>query len=354
MFPLSVRESGQIDLLRRQYLQLLEPDLLAIPSVEMLRKPNVQQLLYNEMFNSDNSMFAPTGRYQLRVLKELVLRLESSFTDPEEDEISDELMACLTTLMASPTLPPSTAALQKSYVTYTTPMYGPSSDEPSAVTTLESPSLLSSSGATGLRTWPAALSLGTYLASHTGKACVDGKNILELGAGTGFLSIFCAKHAGALHVLATDGDGGAVDDIGANIYLNGLEGSGKMETAVLKWGHALIEELLSGQNEGRTYDVVLGADVIYDIDAIPALVATLLDLFNKYPRIEALIAATVRNENTLKAFINACNTNNFYLQDVGFHTPPMSQQSGFFHPTTTQIRILCIKNSRAAKVVEQS
>ncbi len=85
MSPLSARESGQVDLLRRQYLQLLEPDLLTIPSVEMLRRPDVQHLLYDNMFNSDNLMFAPTGRYQLRVVKELVLRIETSFADPEED-----------------------------------------------------------------------------------------------------------------------------------------------------------------------------------------------------------------------------------------------------------------------------
>ncbi len=164
--------------------------------------------------------------------------------------------------MASPAIPPSTVALQKSYVTYTAPIYNRSIHEASVVTTLESRALLSSSGSTGLRTWDAALHLGAYLASHTGKACVHGKNILELGAGTGFLSIFCAKHAGAIHVLATDGDGDAVDDIGANIYLNGLEDSGRIETIVLKWGHALIDELLSGQDEGRMYDVVLGADVV--------------------------------------------------------------------------------------------
>lgn len=85
MYILSAEESGQIDLLRRQYLQLLEPGLLTFPPAELLKRPDVQHLLYHNMFNTENPMFAPTGRYQLRVLKELVRRIETAFTDPEED-----------------------------------------------------------------------------------------------------------------------------------------------------------------------------------------------------------------------------------------------------------------------------
>ena len=177
-------------------------------------------------------------------------------------EISNNLMDCLTTLLASPIVPASTAALQKSYVTYTVPINNPETQEVSTVTTLESRALLSHSGNTGLRTWEAALHLGAYLATASGRALVHGKNVLELGAGTGFLSIFCAKHAGASHTLATDGDGGTVDDIGANIYVNGLERSRRIRATVFKWGHALIDELLSPPAEARVYDVALGADVV--------------------------------------------------------------------------------------------
>lgn len=164
--------------------------------------------------------------------------------------------------MATPAVPAFTAALQKSYVTYTAPIYAGAAHNSSTVTTLESRALLSSSGVTGLRTWEGALHLGAYIASPTGRALLHGSTVLELGAGTGFLSIFCAKHAGARYVLATDGDGGVVDDIEANIYLNGLEKSGRVESTVLKWGHSLVHELLSHPEEERIYDIVLGADVV--------------------------------------------------------------------------------------------
>ena len=78
-------EIFQIEILCRQFLQVLEPELLAIPGPEMLRKLDVQQLLYKQMFCTQNLMFAPSSRYQLRVLKALVSKIEQSISDPEED-----------------------------------------------------------------------------------------------------------------------------------------------------------------------------------------------------------------------------------------------------------------------------
>lgn len=40
--------------------------------------------------------------------------------------------------------------------------------------------------------------------------------------------------------------------------------------------------------------------------------------------------------------------NNFCYRDVDFASPPSDQQTGFFHPTTTQIRILSITRSETS------
>ncbi len=85
MVPLSPSDADSIELLRKQYLQLLEPELLAIPGPEMLRRPEVQHLLYENMFHPEHLKFAPDSRYQLRVLKKLISRIESSIADPDED-----------------------------------------------------------------------------------------------------------------------------------------------------------------------------------------------------------------------------------------------------------------------------
>lgn len=144
-------------------------------------------------------------------------------------------------------------------MTYTAPSF--SQDAPE-ITLLEARSLMASSGTTGLRTWEAALLLGTYLFSSAGKSIVQNKNIIELGAGTGFLSILCAKHLGAQYVLATDGSGQALNDLESNVFLNGLKGTEVINAAVLIWGHMLNDEMLEGADEKRSYDLVIGADVV--------------------------------------------------------------------------------------------
>jgi len=153
----------------------------------------------------------------------------------------------------------SEAAQQKSYVTYTAPLR--ESDAP-RITLLEAPSLLASSGTTGFRTWEAALHLGSYLVSEHGRSLVSTKNVLELGAGTGFISILCAKHLGTRHVLATDGSQEVVNGLKTNISVSGLDESEKIGANILQWGHALIGGIADCRAEKQVYDLAIGADVV--------------------------------------------------------------------------------------------
>ena len=75
----------QVELLRRQYLQLIDPNELAIPCNEALRSPDLQGRIYNSMFNETSLRFSPPDRYKFRVLKELVAAIEQAIVDPEED-----------------------------------------------------------------------------------------------------------------------------------------------------------------------------------------------------------------------------------------------------------------------------
>ncbi len=297
---LDAETAWEIELLRRQYLQLIDPHELAIPSIEALRLPGVQARIHASMFNQAGLRFPPPDRYKYRVLKKLVAAIEQAIVDPEEDvgfpyfissilgtflpsitffsyetsaqitetdvstlqciqEISDELTSCLAELLTQSFARDSEAATQKSYITYSKPtraLYAP------ALTLLEAGSLLASSGTTGFRTWEAALFLGTYLCSAQGQHLIRGKSVLELGAGTGFLSILCAKHLGARYVLATDGSREVVTDLQTNMSLNGLHSGISTDTAIFLWGHTLVGEVLDIDQETRTFDVVFGADVV--------------------------------------------------------------------------------------------
>lgn len=168
-----------------------------------------------------------------------------------------ELIRQIPTELENPCNGRVTEAVNYGYVTYTAPSFSLSAP---TLTLCEGRSLLASGGDTGLRTWEAALLLGTYLYTE-GRELVHQKKILELGAGTGFLSILCAKHLGSFHVVATDGSPKCVNDIDANICLNGLEGDQGISSAVLQWGH-LGEKLLNSQDVNYQYDLILGADVV--------------------------------------------------------------------------------------------
>jgi len=79
------RDMESVELLRRQYLQLLDPEELAFPGPSLLRLPDVQARIYETMFEESKLQYAPPERYRFRVLKRLVKALEQSIEDPEED-----------------------------------------------------------------------------------------------------------------------------------------------------------------------------------------------------------------------------------------------------------------------------
>lgn len=74
-----------VELLKRQYLQLIDPEELTLPCKELLKLPDTQAQIYNDMFDESKTKYALPERYRLRVLKRLVKALEDAIEDPEED-----------------------------------------------------------------------------------------------------------------------------------------------------------------------------------------------------------------------------------------------------------------------------
>ena len=257
-------------------------------------------------------------------------------------------MASLSSLLAQPLPSELAAAQEKSHVTYTPSLLSPSpsSTTPHQITLLESRNLISAAGTTGLRTWEAALHLGQYLCARP--SLVRGKRVLELGAGTGYLSILCAKYLGAAQVVASDGSADVVANLPENLLLNGLvqqqqqqqqDSSAQIVATELKWGHGLVG------TEGGV-DVVLGADITYDGAIIPALADTLDEVFARFgTRVDVLIAATERNRETFEAFVDVCQQQQrgFEVREVvDFPVPPRREQCGPFYDDRVPIRICSI------------
>lgn len=177
-------------------------------------------------------------------------------------------MSALAVLMCSNIPTESVSVQQKAYVTYAYPTHFTDIDVSNdyAVTVLESRSVLSSLGTTGSRTWEASLPLATFLTSKRGRRLIEGKKVFELGAGSGMLSILCAKHLGVSGIVATDGDEGMIDALNTNIFLNGLDPKGSahstIRTAALKWGWPMDASSFAEDYGMEIPDVLLGADVV--------------------------------------------------------------------------------------------
>jgi len=200
--------------------------------------------------------------------------------------------------------------------------------------------MLAAAGTTGLRTWEAGLHLGNYLCANP--EIVRGKSILELGSGTGYVSILCAKYLGAAHVLATDGDDDVVASFSTNFCLNDLQDCSKIEGKELKWGHALTGGEHAQWNFERNVDLVIGADLTYDPRNIPPLLSTTGDIFALYPEVKILMAATVRNEQTSQKFPDACKQNNFRFEEIRFEVPRAELQEGPFYTDQAPIQLSLI------------
>jgi predicted nicotinamide N-methyase len=177
-------------------------------------------------------------------------------------------MSAMSSLLFSSVPSEADSAQQRAFVTYSFPHHATDDSIPRdrTVTLLEARSVISSSGTTGLRTWEAALLLGSYLASPQGRSSIQGKRVLELGAGTGMLSILCAKHLEIVGIVATDGDEAVVDTIKTNAFLNGLDAEASLScvvrTAALKWGLPVDATTFSEDYGMEVPEVVLGADVV--------------------------------------------------------------------------------------------
>lgn len=113
--------------------------------------------------------------------------------------------------------------------------------------------------------WASGLALARYLAEHP--QWVEGKRVLDFGAGSGVAGIAAIK-AGAVEVVACDLDPLALAASRANALLNGVE---------LNYSADFFAE-------ADRFDLILVADVLYDRANLP-----LLDQFLGRGR-EALVA----------------------------------------------------------------
>ncbi|CDO92210.1 unnamed protein product [Kluyveromyces dobzhanskii CBS 2104] len=187
----------------------------------------------------------------------------------------------------------------------------------------ETPSMICAQGTTGFRTWEAALFLCHYMTENPGSfSCYNGA-MLELGCGTGIISILykmmkdCQPETKSEGIIVTDGDSNLLQQVSRNFRLNGLLPSGADSTVRLQRLRWNDDEL----HEDEKVDLVLAADVTYDTSVIPDLVACL----SQFKGSVGYVSCTERNLATLDAFENELEKKHLAFEIVSSISPTAFQ-----------------------------
>ena len=107
----------------------------------------------------------------------------------------------------------------------------------------------------------------------------DGKNVLELGCGTGIggIALLRSRRAFPSHVVLTDADPEALELSRRNCKRNKLS-STCYTVAELTWGNAVDDmRRCHSPPSTRGFDTVVATDVLYDVGLLPALFQTVVD-----------------------------------------------------------------------------
>ncbi|KAH7886195.1 putative methyltransferase-domain-containing protein [Phlebopus sp. FC_14] len=275
-------------------------------------------LLDKILLNRHLRDYPPSEQYQHKFWKWALGTLEYMSKDDEHSEIDERVYEHYVSLIQSV----RSGAPSDSYITY---YWKPGKPQESKAGEIETITLLESrttieAGTTGLRTWRASVVLAQYLLEHP--EYVSHKTVLELGSGTGLIGILVASmqlRAHSFHsttnamqherrrVFLTDVNSSVLARCRHNIHLSCNRSSlhPGIEYWSLDWFDSLTcRESLSSLFCEANADIILGADIVFDPELVPPLVATLHVAISHGSIRMALIALTVRNEETLSYFLH--------------------------------------------------
>ncbi|XP_071730867.1 uncharacterized protein [Rutidosis leptorrhynchoides] len=162
----------------------------------------------------------------------------------------------------------------------------------------QSPSSLGQPGVTGSVMWDSGIVLGKFLenAVETGLLVLQGKKVIELGAGCGLVGCIAALLGS--QVIVTDMPDRLrllKKNVEDNLF-GDVRGSATVNE--LTWGDRSDPQLFQ-----PLPDLVIGSDVIYSEEAVTDLINTLVELSGTETTI--ILAGELRNDAVLEYFMEA-------------------------------------------------
>lgn len=137
----------------------------------------------------------------------------------------------------------------------------------------------------GQKLWCGSLCLISYFLQH--KTIISPNTlVVELGAGTGVLSMICTKLLGAPLAIATDHDEKSLKHMTDDLQRNHID---NMKVERLDWFNPDVNVILERSSSDRVHErlVILAGDVLYKDILITPLFHTVAHIFDAFPTIAA-------------------------------------------------------------------
>lgn len=209
-----------------------------------------------------------------------------------------------------------------------------------------------SEGTTGLCSWQGAIELSKWCMKNKNK--FYGKVVLELGCGVGLTGLCIIKKCFPKQYIFTDCHKIVLKMVSENIKFNLLNNENKIQPELkyddrlklqLKYNYTDVkvmelkwEDINKYVNEQWTVpDIIIGADILYDAKSFYELILGLKKLLSFVMDGYAIIAATIRNENTVSQFLYQLENHNLSFEEYN-----VSQQTVHVQLTNLPIKILKI------------
>ena len=275
-----------VNLAIRRFRALLDPDWAALKHVADV------SLFFDQTGLSLDTIQAPPKVIQ-KCLQRLI-NIAESFYDEDSEELLDHLYTQLERHLCRVDADSCFAILSLT----------DSFEDGSAISVAVDPSVVNHlvvEGSTGFRVWEAAKFLGSYLLSNEGIQYIENKRVIELGAGTGFAGLCAARVA--KHVTLTDCHDKVLDLLSSSAKSNVAHSNAQISVKQLDWTRDRFDE---------AFDVVIGADLVYDPRLLEPLVETLSSLQFDL----AFICSAVRDLHKIDAFHKMLRKYNLFYDSV--------------------------------------